>query len=120
MSKNPKRLKSIRKEAVIRSLKLYGLIASILIFNKGVIFHLLTNQQLLINECRLLLPYVFLLYIFRQSLMMNQTCLQILGEQRWVLKTTVVCYLVGYFIVFLFISGIHRCGLFMLGLGSFI
>ena len=117
VSKNPKRLKSIRKEAVIRSLKLYGLIASILIFNKGVIFHLLTNQQLLMNECRLLLPYVFLLYIFRQPLMMNQTCLQILGEQRWGLKTTVVCYLVGYFIVFLFIKWNPSLWIIYVGIG---
>ena len=118
VSKHPKRLKSIRKEAIIRSLKLYGVIASILIFNKGVIFHLLTNQQLLMNECRLLLPYVFLLYIFRQSLMMNQTCLQILGEQRWVLKTTVVCYLVGYFIVFLFIKWNPSLWIIYVGIGT--
>ena len=117
VSKQPKRLKRIRKEALIRSLKLYGVIASILIFNKGVIFNLLTNQQLLMNECRLLLPYVFLLYIFRQPLMMNQTCLQILGEQRWVLKTTVVCYLVGYFIVFLFIKWNPSLWIIYVGIG---
>ena len=69
------------------------------------------------NECRLLLPYVFLLYIFRQPLMMNQTCLQILGEQRWVLKTTVVCYLVGYFIVFLFIQWNPSLWIIYVGIG---
>ena len=116
VSKSPQTLMIMKKEAVIRSLRLYSLIAVIFLLNRGWILSLLTNQQLLINQCNRILPVVFLLYIFRHHLMMNQTCLQTLGEQQWILKVTFSSYLFGYFIIFLLIRLYPSLWIIYLGL----
>lgn len=116
VSKSPQTLMVVKKEAVIRSLRLYSLIAFIFLLNRGWILNLLTNQQLLINQCNDTLPVVFLLYIFRHQLMMNQTCLQTLDEQQWILKVTSICYLFGDFIIFLLIRSYPSLWMIYFGL----
>ena len=102
VSENPKCIVPIHQQAITRSIRLYALISVFLVLNQNFIINLITNQKLLLEYFCKYFPMVIILFIFNNMLTIYQYTLQTLGEQKWILKTTLLIYSIGYLLIYLF------------------
>lgn len=102
VSENPKCIVPIHQQAITRSIRLYALISVFLVLNQNFIINLITNQKLLLEYFCKYFPMVIILFIFNNMLTIYQYTLQTLGEQKGILKTTLLIYSIGYLLIYLF------------------